>query len=433
MAHDNKMLGVLLINGEHVTLAGTIDPQIKHFCYEKAYLESMKGTALSLSLPLTNRPYEEPEFKPYFEGLLPEGEARHALAAQLGAREEDYLTLLCGILDCIGDIAVVELPEGEKNWEDLLSLAHYEPISLSDISCSLTSSERVAQASLASRLSLTGTQHKLGLARMFDDKKTLTWLRPLDGAASTHILKAGQITRIPELEMLALSAARSCRIKVASAELIELQPGNIAICVERFDRQISKDANKKLTVLRRHQEDFSQALRLSSGSKYAELEPSSAKVIAELLKQHSARPLDDIRMFAHIALFNYLIGNCDNHLKNFSLIHEGKWVRLSPAYDLVPTAIFPRFSREMGMNIGTHRNIDEINSRDFSLFANELSISPNLLRKLAKKMIHTLPSAIMVEAYKQEALGFETLSYDAEDLVDDLQTRLHVLESFVEG
>ncbi|MBS5864744.1 MAG: HipA domain-containing protein [Coriobacteriaceae bacterium] len=220
---------------------------------------------------------------------------------------------------------------------------------------------------------------------------------------------------------------------MASAELIELQPGNTAICVERFDRQISKDANKKLTVLRRHQEDFSQALRLSSGSKYAELEPSSAKVIAELLKQHSARPLNDIRTFAHITLFNYLIGNCDNHLKNFSLIHEGQWVRLSPAYDLVPTTIFPRFSREMSMNIGAHRNIDEINSRDFSLFANELSISPNLLRKLAKKMIHTLPSAIMVEAYKQEALGFETLPYDAKDLVDNLQTRLHVLESFVEG
>lgn len=41
------------------------------------------------------------------------------------------------------------------------------------------------------------------------------------------------------------------------------------------------------------------------------------------------------------AVLNYSLGNCDDHAKNFSFLmnSEGQW-RLSPGYDIVPSASF---------------------------------------------------------------------------------------------
>ncbi len=40
-----------------------------------------------------------------------------------------------------------------------------------------------------------------------------------------------------------------------------------------------------------------------------------------------------------LVIFNYLIGNEDMHLKNFSIINEDGKVTLSPCYDLVNSTI----------------------------------------------------------------------------------------------
>ena len=41
-------------------------------------------------------------------------------------------------------------------------------------------------------------------------------------------------------------------------------------------------------------------------------------------------------------MFNYLIGNTDNHIKNLSLLYSEdlKSIRLAPAYDIVSTVIY---------------------------------------------------------------------------------------------
>ncbi|MGH7457076.1 MAG: HipA domain-containing protein, partial [bacterium] len=48
--------------------------------------------------------------------------------------------------------------------------------------------------------------------------------------------------------------------------------------------------------------------------------------------------LEKVKLF-RLTLFNFLVGNEDMHLKNFSLIRRGVKVELSPAYDLVNTTI----------------------------------------------------------------------------------------------
>lgn len=61
--------------------------------------------------------------------------------------------------------------------------------------------------------------------------------------------------------------------------------------------------------------------------------------LADLLRRVSARPEDDLPALYRQAVFNALIGNTDDHLKNFALRHigaEGGGWRLTPAYDLTP-------------------------------------------------------------------------------------------------
>ena len=67
--------------------------------------------------------------------------------------------------------------------------------------------------------------------------------------------------------------------------------------------------------------------------------------IADALRQHGAASKDDIRELWRRIVFNILISNTDDHLRNHGFLYSGPngW-RLSPAYDLnpVPVDVKPR-------------------------------------------------------------------------------------------
>lgn len=56
---------------------------------------------------------------------------------------------------------------------------------------------------------------------------------------------------------------------------------------------------------------------------------------AEAIRKYSDDPGDIERFFRQMT-FNAAIGNTDDHLKNFLLLHDARGWRLSPAFDLVP-------------------------------------------------------------------------------------------------
>ncbi len=58
--------------------------------------------------------------------------------------------------------------------------------------------------------------------------------------------------------------------------------------------------------------------------------------LADLLRRICARPEDDLPALYRQAVFNALIGNTDDHLKNFAMRHADDGWRLTPAYDLTP-------------------------------------------------------------------------------------------------
>ena len=69
--------------------------------------------------------------------------------------------------------------------------------------------------------------------------------------------------------------------------------------------------------------------------------------IVDALRQHGAAPKADMEALWRRIVFNILISNTDDHLRNHGFLYEGHdgW-RLSPAYDLnpVPTDIKPQSS-----------------------------------------------------------------------------------------
>jgi serine/threonine-protein kinase HipA len=70
-----------------------------------------------------------------------------------------------------------------------------------------------------------------------------------------------------------------------------------------------------------------------------------------------------------------LIGNCDAHLKNFSLLETTSGLRLSPAYDIVNTAIYDGFDRELALAIGGRKlSLDALNRETFVAFGKSIGL-----------------------------------------------------------
>ena len=82
------------------------------FCYIKDYLESKNAKPVSLTLPLTDKPYHSNVLFPFFDGLIPEG---WLLDVALRNTDISYLDRMSLLLlcckDCIGTVSVVPIKE----------------------------------------------------------------------------------------------------------------------------------------------------------------------------------------------------------------------------------------------------------------------------------------------------------------------------------
>lgn len=77
------------------------------FQYDENYLQSDYAQAISLTLPLTNKPYIEKILFPFFDGLIPEGWLLDIAEKswKLNRRDRMSLLLVC-CKDCIGSVSV---------------------------------------------------------------------------------------------------------------------------------------------------------------------------------------------------------------------------------------------------------------------------------------------------------------------------------------
>ena len=78
------------------------------FHYDPAYLNRPDALPVSLTLPLTSKPYQQPILFPFFDGLIPEGWLLDIAERnwKLQANDRFSLLLVC-CQDCIGAVSII--------------------------------------------------------------------------------------------------------------------------------------------------------------------------------------------------------------------------------------------------------------------------------------------------------------------------------------
>ncbi|MBO6078570.1 MAG: HipA N-terminal domain-containing protein [Bacteroidaceae bacterium] len=82
------------------------------FQYNEGYLSDTASKPVSLTLPLTDKPFKSSVLFPFFDGLIPEGWLLDVALRNTDISELDRfsLLLLC-CKDCIGAVSVIPLKE----------------------------------------------------------------------------------------------------------------------------------------------------------------------------------------------------------------------------------------------------------------------------------------------------------------------------------
>lgn len=337
-----RVLDVYLFN----KLAGTLtrqDTGVLHFQYTKGYLEEKNPYRLSISMPLSDQIYDDKIARPFFSGLLPDDVALENLAKYLGFSPKNSFGLLEAVGgECAGAISLY--PSGndpQKYKEEIKILSDQE---LNELLEKLKTRPLLAGED-GLRLSLAGAQDKLAV-KLIDNQIAL-----IKGTMPTsHILKP-MISGVSDSiynELFCLQLAEKMGLSVPKTSIMWTQEKPFFI-IERYDRK--KDDSGE--IFRLHQEDFCQALSIPPEIKYQREGGPGLTQCLSLIDNYSKQPAKDRLAFIQLIIFNYLIGNADAHAKNFGFLYTDFKPELSPAYDLLSTAVYENLSKKMAMKIGS--------------------------------------------------------------------------------
>lgn len=381
-----RNLGVWIEIGGLQTYVGRIigeKEEDARFSYAEEYISGNIARPISIHLPLSENAFSVDDTRNFFEGLLPEGFTRRCVAGLLHTDANNYLSLLAGLgNECLGAIKITDENNEVVN-------ADYQKLTIDEVSqLAREGAMETAELVTKSHLSLTGASGKVGL---YYDENNKDWYLPKGSAPSTHIVKQSHVRLdgIVTNEQLCMMTAGNMGIEIPESFIVNVGDGRdeeVLLATKRYDRAI-KDGLKKINGLsvpyRLHQEDFSQAMGISAHNKYESDNAGYLKMMFEIIRQKSFNPIADQLKMWDICIFNYLIGNTDNHIKNVSLLYdeELKTVRLAPAYDILSTVIYTSSTRDMAFSIGNEYDIKKITRDSFRREAANIGLGEQMAMK----------------------------------------------------
>jgi serine/threonine-protein kinase HipA len=126
-----------------------------------------------------------------------------------------------------------------------------------------------------------------------------------------------------------------------------------------------------------------------------------------IVRQNTSDPVTESLKLLRIFLFNYLIGNCDAHAKNYSLQRSPEGIlRLTPAYDLVSTTFYKNLSTNVAMGVNNVFGLERISRDDFKRFSESTSLSWQTLVRVAGELAQQIHSTAPKLKAEIAALGF---------------------------
>lgn len=310
--------GLHLHAGELVTSApdarGALNGQ---FRYSPEYLENRSSFPLDpIHLPLSpgiyeaNRPHSG--VHGVFEDSLPDDWGRGLLIKRynLPRHEQRIPHLLRCLENSIGALSYTEYPEFIPQTVDV------DSNSLSDLQHQAERYEHNASLPNDNLPLLLQAGSSPGGAR----PKAL--VRDGEQSFIAKFPSRKDAFDIVALEAATMELARSIGLETAATRIVPC--GNHkALIVERFD--IGSHPNGRNHMI-------SMQSLLGADGFYN----MSYRDMADVIRTISSSPVQDLKRMFKQMVFNVAVGNTDDHLKNFCMLHTQNGWTLSPAYDLLP-------------------------------------------------------------------------------------------------
>ncbi|MBI9041842.1 HipA domain-containing protein [Lutibacter sp.] len=269
----------------------------------------------------------------------------------------------------------------EIDFHEKCSLAFFGTKEAPKLNYSLEQMTDLAKNVVERSISVPGVQPKLSMT--FNDQAKDNRLTVVGALGGNYIFKppSKDYPEMPANEHVTMRLAEYLKIKTVPSSLIRLNSGELSYITKRIDRT---DDGKKIHMLDMFQ--ITEAF-----DKYK----SSMEKIGKALGQYSNNTLLDKLFFFEIAVFSFLTGNNDMHLKNFSMIESNaNWI-LAPAYDLLNVAIVnPGDKEEMALTLEGKKN--KLTRGDFIKLGYNLALNEKQINGVFKRFKSKQPEIIKI-------------------------------------
>lgn len=268
---------------------------------------------------------------------------------------------------------------GEVDYHKSCARKIFESVVVPALPYTRNNIKELAREIVTASTTVTGVQAKLSLDIARGGKNEPQRFT-IVGLWGRFILKpqTDRFANLPENEDLTMHLAEAAGIKVVPHSLIRFADGELCYITRRIDR--TKKGGKIAM------EDMCQLSERLTEDKYK----GSYERIAKLIREYSSAPLLDIVNFWEVVVFSWLTGNADMHLKNFSLFTPKEAYMLTPAYDLLSTAIaMPEDEEELALTLNGKKK--KIKREDFEKAMRDNGMDDKAITNLFNKFEKALP------------------------------------------
>lgn len=305
------------------------------------------------------------------------------------------------------------LADGEVDYHKACARKIFESTTVPALPYTRTNIKELAREIVTASITVTGVQAKLSLdisRGHAGEPQRFT----IVGLWGRFILKpqTDRFANLPENEDLTMHLAEAAGIKTVPHSLIRFADGELCYITRRVDRT-KKGA--KIAM-----EDMCQLSERLTEDKYK----GSYERIAKLIRQHSSAPLLDVVNFWESVLFSWLTGNADMHLKNFSLFRPADNYMLTPAYDLLSTALaMPEDDEELALTLNGKKK--RIKREDFEKAMRDSGMDEKAIANLFARFSKAIPKW-------HELINTSFLPTDLQeayhDMIDTMAKRISISE-----
>ncbi|HUH73832.1 MAG TPA: HipA domain-containing protein [Chitinophagales bacterium] len=275
-----------------------------------------------------------------------------------------------------------QIIENGEDFHEKCSLEFFGSSSPPKIEYSLSQMDELAKNVVERSIAVPGVQAKLSMSLIKEtQEKSKTRLTVVGALGGQYIFKppSDRFPEMPANEHLTMRIAEAFGIQVVPSSLIKLASGEISYITKRIDRT---ESGEKIHMIDMFQ--ITEAV-----DKYK----SSMEKVGKAINSYSQNTLLDKILYFEIALFSFLTGNNDMHLKNFSMINSSSGWVLSPAYDLLNVAIvIPKDKEELALTLAGKKK--KFKKEDFENLGKGLNLTEKQINGVFKRMIKNKSKAL---------------------------------------